>query len=148
MSQPELTDQQQQRIKRGLERMPFGQLLGIQLESAERGMATMSFEITDSLRQNNGVVHGGAIATLIDTATAFAIIPLLKDGETASTIELSISYLRPLITGKVTCSALIRREGKRLIALSADVLDSEGNLAATSLSTYMRLSKRPAIDDK
>jgi uncharacterized protein (TIGR00369 family) len=108
----------------------------------------MSFEITDSLRQNNGVVHGGAIATLIDTATAFAIIPLLKDGETASTIELSISYLRPLITGKVTCSALIRREGKRLIALSADVLDSEGNLAATSLSTYMRLSKRPAIDDK
>jgi uncharacterized protein (TIGR00369 family) len=148
MSQPGLTDQQQQRIKRGLERMPFGQLLGIQLESAERGMATMSFEITDSLRQNNGVVHGGAIATLIDTATAFAIIPLLKDGETASTIELSISYLRPLITGKVTCSALIRREGKRLIALSADVLDSEGNLAATSLSTYMRLSKRPAIDDK
>ena len=148
MSQPGLTDQQQQRIKRGLERMPFGQLLGIQLESAERGMATMSFEITDSLKQNNGVVHGGAIASLIDTATAFAIIPLLKDGETASTIELSISYLRPLITGKVTCSALIRREGKRLIALSADVLDSEGNLAATSLSTYMRLSKRPAIDDK
>ena len=148
MSQPGLTDQQQQRIKRGLERMPFGQLLGIQLERAERGMATMSFEITDALKQNNGVVHGGAIASLIDTATAFAIIPLLKDGETASTIELSISYLRPLITGKVTCSALIRREGKRLIALSADVLDSEGNLAATSLSTYMRLSKRPAIDDK
>ena len=148
MSQPELTDQQQQRIKRGLERMPFGQLLGIQLERAERGMATMSFEITDALKQNNGVVHGGAIASLIDTATAFAIIPLLKDGETASTIELSISYLRPLITGKVTCSALVRREGKRLIALSADVLDSEGNLAASSLSTYMRLSKRPAIDDK
>ncbi|HSE20587.1 MAG TPA: PaaI family thioesterase [Pyrinomonadaceae bacterium] len=148
MSQPELTDQQQQRIKRGLERMPFGRLLGIQLESAERGMATMSFEVNDSLKQNNGVLHGGAIASLIDTATAFAIIPLLKDGETASTIELSISYLRPLITGKVTCSALVRREGKRIIALSAEVLDSEGNLAATSLSTYMRLSKRPAIDDK
>jgi len=142
MSQPELTDQQQQRIKRGLERMPFGRLLGIQLESAERGMATMSLEITDSLKQNNGVVHGGAIASLIDTATAFAIIPLLKADETASTIELSISYLRPLITGKVTCSAFVRREGKRLIALSADVLDGEGNLAATSLSTYMRLLKR------
>ena len=142
MSQPELTDQQQQRIKRGLERMPFGRLLGIQLESAERGMATMSLEITDSLKQNNGVVHGGAIASLIDTATAFAIIPLLKADETASTIELSISYLRPLITGKVTCSAFVRREGKRLIALSADVLDGEGKLAATSLSTYMRLLKR------
>jgi uncharacterized protein (TIGR00369 family) len=143
MNQTELTDQQQQRIKRGLERMPFGQLLGIQLESAERGMATMSFEVTDLLKQNNGVVHGGAIASLIDTATAFAIIPLLKDGETASTIELSISYLRPLVAGRVTCSALVRREGKRLIALSADVLDGEGNLAATSLSTYMRLPKRP-----
>ena len=147
MNQLELTDQQRQRITRGLERMRFGQMLGIQLEKAERGMATMSFEVTDSLKQVNGVVHGGAIASLIDTATAFAIIPLLKEEETASTIELSISYLRPLIAGKVTCSALVRREGKRLIALSADVLDSDGNLAATSLSTYMRLPKRPARDE-
>jgi acyl-CoA thioesterase len=141
MSQSELTDQQRQRVSRALKNMHFGQLLGIQLEKAERGVATMSFEVSDSLKQNNGVVHGGAIATLIDTATAFAIIPLLREGETASTIELSVSYLRPLRAGKVTCSAFVRREGKRLIALSADVLDSEGNLAATSLSTYMRLAK-------
>jgi len=148
MNQSELTDQQWQRIARGLERMKFGQMLGIQLEGAQRGMATMSFEVTENLKQNNNVVHGGAIASLIDTATAFAIIPLLKEGETASTIELSISYLRPLIAGKVTCSALVRREGKRLIALSADVLDSDGNLAATSLSTYMRLPKRPPKHEK
>lgn len=141
MTQSDLTDQQRQRISRALNNMPFGQMLGIQLEKAEQGVATMSFEISASLKQNNGVVHGGAIATLIDTATAFAIIPLLQEGETASTIELTISYLRPLITGKVTCSASVRREGRRLIALSADVFDNEGNLAATSLSTYMRLSK-------
>lgn len=141
MSQSELTDQQRQRVSRAMKNMPFGQMLGIQLEKVERGKATMSFEVSDSLKQNNGVVHGGAIASLIDTATAFAIIPLLQEGETASTIELSISYLRPLIAGKVTCSALVRREGKRLIALSADVFDYEGNLAATSLSTYMRLAR-------
>jgi acyl-CoA thioesterase len=141
MNQTELTDQQQQRVSRALKNMPFGQMLGIQLEQAERGLATMSFDVTDSLKQNNGVVHGGAIASLIDTATAFAIIPLLQEDETASTIELSISYLRPLSRGKVTCSALVRREGKRLIALSADVFDHEGNLAATSLSTYMRRSR-------
>jgi len=125
MNQTELTDQQQQRVSRALKNMPFGQMLGIQLEQAERGLATMSLDVTDSLKQNNGVVHGGAIASLIDTATAFAIIPLLQEDETASTIELSISYLRPLSRGKVTCSALVRREGKRLIALSADVFDHE-----------------------
>jgi acyl-CoA thioesterase len=136
----ELTDRQKDRISRSLSNMPFGQLLGIQLESAKLGTATMSVVIVDSLKQNNGVVHGGAIATLIDTATAFAIIPLLDDGETASTIELSISYLGPLISGKATCSAHVRRKGKRLIALSADVFDGDGKLAATSLSTYMRHS--------
>ena len=142
MSEVELTEEQNERLARAAGNMPFGQVVGISLEHAQLGRATMSIDICDSHKQNNGVVHGGAIATLIDTATAFAIIPLLKEGETASTIELSISYLRPLIEGKAICTAWVRREGKRLIALSADVFDGEGKLTATSLSTYMRATKK------
>jgi len=88
------------------------------------------------------VMHGGAIATLIDTATAFAIIPTLAEGEHSVTVDLTISYLRPLTTGTARASAKILRQGARVIVLSAEVLDHEGNLAATALSTYLKVKTR------
>ena len=78
-------------------------LLEFKLEAVEPGLASMALTVRDELRQNNGVVHGGAIATLIDSAAAFAIIPLLRDDETATTVDLTISYIRPLRSGCGPC---------------------------------------------
>ena len=102
----------------------------------------MSLEVRDELKRDHGVVHGGAIATLIDTCTAFAIIPLLAEDEHSVTVDLTISYLRPLTTATARASAKILREGRRIIVLSAEVLDYEGNIAATALSTYLRVNNR------
>jgi uncharacterized protein (TIGR00369 family) len=137
-----LTETQQRRIERALENVHFAKLIGIQLDTVEPGMATMTMEVRPELTQNNGVVHGGAIASLVDSATAFAIIPLLQEQETATTVDLTISYVRPLTKGVVKASARVLREGARIIAVSADVFDQAGNLAATALSTYLRLSAR------
>jgi uncharacterized protein (TIGR00369 family) len=136
-----LTEVQRQRIERALDAVPFARLLGIQVESVEPGFSVLSIEIRNELRQNHGVVHGGAIASLIDTATAFAIIPLLAEKERTTTIDLTISYLRPLISGVARASAQVVREGRTIIVVSAEVLDDGGNLAATALSSYLR---RPA----
>ena len=81
MSTAKLSATQVDLIHKALEKVPFAKLLGIELEEIESGLATLSFDIRDDLKQNNGVVHGGAIASLIDTATAFAIISLLPAGE-------------------------------------------------------------------
>lgn len=145
MNLSQLSEAQQKRIAIAVKNLAFGKLLGIELESVEPGIASLTLEIRDDLRQNNGVVHGGAIASLIDSATAFALIPLLDDGETATTVDLSISYLRPLLKGKVKASARVLRLGSRIIALSAEVFDDSGNLAATALTSYLRLKKRPEI---
>ena len=139
MSYAGLSEQQIERLKAAARKLPFVSLLGIELESAEPGSAVMSLEIRDELKRDNGVVHGGAIATLIDTATAFAIIPLLAEGEHSVTVDLTISYLRPLTTGTAKAAAKILRQGRRVIVLFAEVLDHEGNLAATALSTYLRV---------
>jgi uncharacterized protein (TIGR00369 family) len=141
----QLSDTQRQRIEIAVKNLAFGKLLGIELETVEPGIASLTLEISDDLRQNNGVVHGGAIATLIDSATAFALIPLLDDGETATTVDLSISFLRPLVKGRAKASARVLRLGSRIIALSAEVFDDSGNLAATALTSYLRLKKRPEI---
>ena len=138
MTSGALTDAEISRIRDAISKVPFARLLGIELEQAERGSATLRLNVRDELRQIHGVMHGGAIASLIDTATAFAIVTLLKDEEKFSTVDLMVNYLRPLRAGTATATARVVRAGRRLITVSADVLDDSGNLAATALSTYLR----------
>jgi uncharacterized protein (TIGR00369 family) len=123
-----------------LDTVPFAKLIGLELDSIESGFAVMSLRIRDDLKQNNGIVHGGVIASLIDTVMAFAIIPLLAGGERTTTVNLTINYLRPLTSGRATATARVLRAGRRVIAVSADVSDEYSNLVATALSTYLRLS--------
>jgi acyl-CoA thioesterase len=135
----ELTEAQRQRVERALDTVPFAKLLGIQLESVVAGHAVLVLPIREELKQNNAIVHGGAIASLIDSAMAFAIIPLLAEEERTTTVDLTIHYLRPLVEGVAKASARVVRAGRRIIVVSADVLDHQDRLAATAVSTYARL---------
>jgi uncharacterized protein (TIGR00369 family) len=137
-----LSEYQEQRLQTALQNVPFASLLGVELEAAEPGSATLRFTIREELLQNNRVVHGGAIASLIDSATAFALIPLLKEDETATTVDLTITYVRPLTKGVVRSTAKVLRAGNRIVAMSAEVFDEAGSLAATALTTYLRMTKR------
>ena len=130
---------QVERISRALDSVPFAGFLGIELDEIDTGVATLSLEIKPELKQNHGVVHGGAIASLIDSATAFAIISLLPPDEHATTVDLTISYLRPLTKGRARAAARVVRSGKRLIVVSAELFDDAGTLAATALSTYIKI---------
>jgi uncharacterized protein (TIGR00369 family) len=127
------------RASRAIDSVPFAKLLGIELEEIDIGIATLGFDVTPDLKQNHGVVHGGAIASLIDSATAFAIISLLPPDEHATTVDLTISYLRPLTSGRAHATAKVLRAGRRLIVVSAELSDDAGTLAATALSTYIKL---------
>jgi len=142
MTTSELTQSQKERIERALNSVPFARLLGLRLDAIEPGCATMSLEIRDELKQNAGIVHGGVVASLIDSATAFAIVPLLAEGERTTTVDLTISYLRPLVSGRASATARVVREGGRIVVLSAEAFDDEGNLVATALSTYIKLSPK------
>ena len=70
---------------------------------------------------------------------AFAIISLLAPKEKVTTVDLTISYLRPLTKGRVIAVARVIRAGRRLFVVSADVFGDDGNLAATALSTYIKI---------
>jgi len=123
-----------------LDEVPFAKLLGIEVESIEPGHAVLSMQIRDELKRNGGIAHGGAIATLIDSAMAFAIVPMLAEGERSITVDLTIHYLRPVSEGSARASARVVRAGKRVITVSAELFDSQEKLAATAISTYLRLS--------
>jgi uncharacterized protein (TIGR00369 family) len=138
MENNNLTDKELGRIRRAFARVRYAHHIGIKIEKVERGTATVYFEDTEPLKQNAGVVHGGAIASLIDTATAFAIIPFLEEGQSATTIDLTIHFLRPITKGKATATAKVIRAGKKIITASAEVFDESERLTATALTTYMR----------
>ncbi|MFV0387995.1 MAG: PaaI family thioesterase [Pyrinomonadaceae bacterium] len=116
----------------------FARLLGLQLQNIEEGSITIALEVRDELRQAQGLLHGGATATLIDTATGFACATLVEPGERFSTIDLTVYYLRPVVEGKVICTAKIKRAGKKIITLDAEVADSDGKIVASALTSYAR----------
>lgn len=139
MTGAKITAAQLRRIQKAVDTVPFARLLGIELDEIGNGTATLGLTVRKELTQNHGVVHGGAIASLIDTATAFAILSLLAPKERVTTVDLTISYLRPLTMGRITAAARVVRSGRRLFVVSAEVFDKDGKLTATALSTYIKL---------
>jgi uncharacterized protein (TIGR00369 family) len=139
MNAGKLTAAQLERIQKAFDDLPFARLIGIELDQINEGVATLGLEVRNDLMQNNGVVHGGAIASLIDTAAAFAILSVLPSGERVTTVDLTISYLRPLTTGRARATARVVRAGRRLITVSGEVLDDAGKPVATALTTYIKI---------
>jgi len=135
----ELSSEHLELMRSVLKTVPFAQLLGIELLAASRGSATMRLMIRPELTQNYGLLHGGAMASLIDTATAFAIVSQLTQPEKFTTVDLTVNYLKAVTEGSATCEARVVRAGRRLLTLSAEVHDDGGNLAAIAVSTYIRL---------
>jgi uncharacterized protein (TIGR00369 family) len=134
-----ITDEQKQKAAAFLRANPVAQMVGMELVDIRVGEAVISFEMRDQLKQPHGILHGGITATLVDTAMAFAVVTHLAEGERASTIDLTIHYLRPHTTGTVTCTAKVVRAGKRIFTLSADAVNGEGKLIATAVSTYTKV---------
>lgn len=126
------------RLRADLRRVPFAGLLGLKFVSLQRGAVVMRMMVRDELKQNNGTLHGGALASLLDTAAAFAVLTLLEPGETTATVNLTISYLYAIEKGQVTTTARVLKAGRRLLSVAVEVTDVRGRLLATALSTFMR----------
>ena len=140
MNTPDLSDEQRRRVEDARAEVPFLKHLGVEVESVGPGSATLLLPVREEIMRNDGIVHGGAIASVIDSAFAFAIIPLLADNERTVTIDLTIHYLRPLSGGVAKTVARVVRAGRRVVTVSAELFDENGKLAATALSTYLRMT--------
>lgn len=134
-----ITDEHRAYAANALHGLPFAKLIGMKLVELRPDEAVIKIEMRDDLRQPSGVLHGGVTATLIDTAMAFAVRTRLAIDEATATIDLTIHYLRPHITGTFTCTAKVVRAGKRIFTVSADVVNEDGKHIATAVSTYTKV---------
>ena len=139
MSENDLDPARVARAHEAFAAVPYARLLGLELGEVDRGAVSIHLEVRDDLRQNQGVVHGGAVASLIDTAAAFAVLTQLETNERVTTTDLTIHYLRPASSGRLTARARIVRSGRRLFVLSVEVTNNQQILVATAVTSYMRL---------
>jgi uncharacterized protein (TIGR00369 family) len=139
MNNQTLDPQKVTRAEKAFASVPYARFLGLQLGEFRDGEASIQLDVRDELKQNQGVVHGGAIASLIDTASAFAVLTRIEITERVTTTDLTIHYLCPVISGRITATARIVRGGRRLFVLSVDVTNDGNELVATAVTTYIKI---------
>lgn len=135
----EVSQSQKQIARDVFAKVPYLKLIGMELVDLNLDEAIVRLEMRDELRQPHGLLHGGATASVIDTAMAFAVVTKLAENEKASTVDLTVHYLRPVTTGAIVCTAKVVKAGKRLLTVSAEVVNDEKKLIATALSTYTKV---------
>ena len=129
-----------QRIQRGeAPPPPIATLLGFTLESVEPGRSTVRFQATARHASPMGTLHGGVLCDIADAAMGIAWAATLGDGETFTTLELKINFLKPVWTGELTALGRVVKGGRTIGLLECDVVDARQALVARASSTVMTL---------
>jgi len=125
---------------------PFWRSMGIGLAEAESGRAVVCVEIGENHLNTQNAVHGGVIASLIDTAAGCAVRTLRSDGEMAerphATSDLHVSYLAAARGRELFAEGRVTRMGRTLIFIEVSVRDETERLVARGLVTFA-ITSRP-----
>lgn len=118
---------------------PVADLLGLELLDAADGEARFRLVAEERHANPMGTVHGGIFADLADAAMGVAYLTTLEEGESFTTLELKINFLRPFRTGTLLADGRVVSRGRTVGLTEADVRDEAGRLIARSSGTQMTL---------
>jgi uncharacterized protein (TIGR00369 family) len=108
------------------------------VEQADDGSARIAFEVTDEHLNPAGTLHGGVLATLVDTAMGTAVRTATGDDDNPATSQLTVTYLRPGRTGPLSVTARVRTKGEHLTVCEADV-EQDGKAIGHAVATFALL---------
>jgi uncharacterized protein (TIGR00369 family) len=117
----------------------FIEHVGAQAPEAEDGTARLEVEVDDRHLNPAGAVHGGMLATLVDT-TMGAAVRSTVDEEAPATSQLTITYLRPGRTGRLLVTAKVSKRGDSLTMCEAEV-EQDGKVLAHALATFALVAR-------
>ena len=115
--------------------MGFREHVALEVEAVDEGTGRVRLEAGEQHLNPHGTVHGGVLATMIDVAMGTAVAT--TGGESPVTVSLTVTYLEPGRPGRLTAEARVRKRGKRLIVVEAEVTqDGDGDVVADALATF------------
>jgi uncharacterized protein (TIGR00369 family) len=115
----------------------FAERLGARAEVADDGSARLRFTAGEEHLNPAGTVHGGVLATLVDTAMGTAVRSTVDD-DVPATSQLTVTYLRPGKPGELTVTARVRTRGEHLTVCDADV-EQDGRGVVHAVATFALL---------
>jgi uncharacterized protein (TIGR00369 family) len=113
----------------------YGSFIGLESPKFEGDYTIIDLDTQKHHLNQLGVVHGGVMTSMLDTAMGNSCFFLVK--KPLVTVELKVSFMRPVFGGKITARARVLKKGEHLIFASASVFDFEGLEVAAALGTYM-----------
>ncbi len=109
--------------------------VGMEFVEATVGHSKCSLEVKDFHLNGTGVVHGGVMFTLADTAMGAALYRSLDEGEICATIEIKIGYFKPVFAGTLVCEAVVLNKGKSIASLESTI-HADGVLVSKASGTF------------
>jgi uncharacterized protein (TIGR00369 family) len=136
---PKMLDLAQMMYRGELPPPPIAALLGFTLTSIAPGRATIAFEASERHANPMGTLHGGVFCDIADAAMGMAYASTLEEGETFTTLELKINFLKPFWHGRLVAAAHVVKGGRSVGLVECDITDDHERLVARATSTCMTL---------
>ncbi len=124
---------------------PIAALFLMRPVEVENGRVVFECEPDESAYNPIGVVHGGLVCTLADTVAGCAVHSTLEAGVGYTSIDISVSYLRPVTSqsGVLRATGAVTKRGRRVAFATAEIVDGTGTVVATATSNCLVMDHRP-----
>ncbi len=123
---------------------PIANLIGFKLVSIGPGRAVIEFEAGEQHANPMGTLHGGVLCDISDAAMGMAYASTLNEGETFTTLELKINFLKSVRKARLRAEGSVVGAGKTVGLVTCDVIDEKGRLIARASCTCMTLKDEQA----
>ena len=141
------------RVRRSFARQTFMTTLGATLGDVRPGNVTITIPFHESLTQQHGFVHAGAVASVVDSACGYAALTLMPPGAAVLSIEFKVNMLAPATGARFEARGRVRKAGRTIVvcegelwAFTADGA-GDGVLVALMQGTMMTVRDRPGLAD-
>jgi len=139
MANPALTGQNEQAHKPTAIRPPVGELIGFEVAEVGEGRAVVVLQAGAKHFNPMGTVHGGILCDIVDAAMGIAFSSTLAPGESFTTVELKINFLRPVRQAQLRAAGRVVQRGRSVGYVECEIWDENGKLVAKSNSTCLVL---------
>ena len=136
---PRMLDRIQMMLRDESPPPPIATLIGFKLTSIEPGQAVIEFEAGARHANPMGTLHGGVLCDIADAAMGMAYAATLDEGETFTTLELKINFLKPVWNARLRAVGKVVKRGQTIGFVECDVTDEQQQLVARATATCMTL---------
>ncbi|HVR11570.1 MAG TPA: PaaI family thioesterase [Thermoanaerobaculia bacterium] len=136
---PKALEQMQQLVRGEVPLPPIARLIGFEVTAVESGRVVVELAADERFANPMGTLHGGVLCDIADAAMGMAYASRLQDGESFTTLELKINFLKPVWRARLRAVGTVVKMGRTVGLVECEICDEQRALVAKVSSTCMTL---------